>query len=58
VAGFGKKGKDPAGYDRIRSLIRPDLTRSRGLLPEFGNGDRTLPDFGDNFIFNFRNFFV
>jgi hypothetical protein len=46
--------------------IRSDLTGFGGVRqesgqtcsPKFGNGDRTLPDSGDSYIFTFRNFFV
>jgi hypothetical protein len=40
---------------------RPDLAKTAMIRQESGNGDRTLPDSGDNcqtLIFAFRNFFV
>jgi hypothetical protein len=62
----------PAGFGWIQPLIRPDLAKMAGIRlastilirsgqtcsPESGNGDRTLPDSGDNCIFSFRNFFM
>jgi len=61
-------GRNPAGSDRIRPLIRPDLaqmawirpdlTRSKGVRTESGNGDRTLLDSGDSCNITSRNFFV
>jgi hypothetical protein len=71
-AGSGQNGRDPAGSGRIRPLIRPDPENSglnpailagfgQTFSPESGNGDRTLPDSGDNYqtlIFAFRTFFV
>jgi hypothetical protein len=52
--------------------IRPDLAKMAGIRPDWtilirsgqtcspesGNGDRTLPDSGENCIFSFRNFFM
>jgi len=71
-AGSGQNGQDPAGSRRIRQLVRPDPEDSglnpailagsgQTFSPESGNGDRTLPDSGDNYqtlIFAFCNFFV
>jgi hypothetical protein len=38
-AGSGQNGRDPAGYDRIRTLIRLDLTKMTGIRPDMtGSG--------------------
>jgi hypothetical protein len=60
IVGFRPSRQDlakTAGYDRIRPLIRKIPAESgQTFSPEFGNGDRTLPDSGDicqTLIFHF-----